>query len=139
MGSGPADGTPTRERGSRRRPGELENEILAVLWNTATPMSPGEVQTVLGDELAYATISTILGRLHTKGLLTRTTIGRTHHYEPSITQAVYVSDQVRRFLEHGDRSAVLQGFVAGLTPSDEQLLRNLLDDTGAIDEGPDGA
>jgi len=138
MGSLPADETPTRGRTARRRPGELENEVLAILWKADAAMTPGDVQNEVGGGLAYATISTILGRLHDKGLVTRATIGRTHHYEPSITQAAYVSSQVRRFLEHGDRSAVLQGFVAGLTPADEQLLRSFLDDAVAADEGPDG-
>jgi predicted transcriptional regulator len=129
MGGTPTGETPTRDHESRRRPGELENEVLAVLWDTAAPMSPGEVQSAMGGGLAYATVSTILGRLHTKGLVTRTTIGRTHHYEPSITQAAYISEQVRRLLDRGDRSAVLQGFVAGLTPSDEHVLLGLLIDT----------
>jgi predicted transcriptional regulator len=134
MGRSETDGA--ARRASRRRPGELENEVLAVLWDTAGPMSPAEVQAELDGGLAYATVSTILGRLHTKGLVHRTTIGRTHHYEPSITQAVYISEQVRRLLDHGDRSAVLQGFIAGLTPSDEHVLLSLLIDTG---DRPDGA
>jgi predicted transcriptional regulator len=139
MGGSLAADIPMPDRGGRRRPGELENEVLAVLWAAAVPMSPGEVQADIGGELAYATVSTILGRLHTKGLVTRTTTGRTHRYEPSITQADYVSTQVRRFLAHGDRSAVLQGFVAGLSAADEVLLRNLLDDVDPSEDGPEPA
>jgi predicted transcriptional regulator len=124
-----------READVRRRPGELENQVLAVLWDAATPMSPGQVQAELGTGLAYATVSTILHRLDTKGLVVRTTVGRTHHFEPSITQSAYISDQVRRFLEHGDRLAVLQGFLAGLSHDDELLLLALLDDSGRPIEG----
>jgi predicted transcriptional regulator len=127
------------DRGGRRRPGELENEVLAVLWDAAMPMSPGEVQADMGGELAYATVSTILGRLQTKGLVTRTTTGRTHRYEPSVTQVAYISSQVRRFLAHGDRSAVLQGFVAGLSAGDEALLRGLLDDADPSEDVPEPA
>jgi predicted transcriptional regulator len=123
---------------ARRRPGELESEILAALWKAAEPMSPGQVQAAMGGELAYATVSTILGRLHDKGLVTRTTVGRTHHYVPTIDQSAYVSDQVRRLLEHGDRSAVLQGFLAELTPADERLLLRMLDDENPAGEGPAG-
>ena len=110
-----------------------------MLWKAAAPMSPGQVQSELGGELAYATVSTILGRLHSKGLVARTTVGRTHHFVPTIEQSAYVADQVRRLLEQGDRSAVLQGFVAGLTPTDERLLVSMLDDVGPTDEGPDDA
>lgn len=129
------NGGPAREPDPRRRPGELENQVLAVLWNAAAPMSPGQVQEQLGTGLAYATVSTILHRLDTKGLVSRTAVGRTHYFAPSITQSTYVSDQVRRFLEHGDRSAVLQGFLAGLSRDDEVLLLQLLDDSEAVHEG----
>ncbi len=128
------DVSPTRES-DRRRPGELENEVLAVLWDVAAPMSPGAVQAELGSPLAYATVSTILHRLDSKGLVTRTTVGRTHHFAPTITRSSYVSDQVRRLLEHGDRSAVLQGFLAGLSRDDELLLLALLGSSAGATEG----
>jgi predicted transcriptional regulator len=129
------DGSTARDPDGRRRPGELENQVLAVLWDAAAPMSPGQVQEQLGTGLAYATVSTILHRLETKGLVTHTTIGRAHHFEPTITQSAYVSDQVRRFLEHGDRLAVLQGFLAGLSHDDGLLLLALLDDAEHAPEG----
>lgn len=102
--------------------------MLAVLWKAVRPMSVGEVVENLGGGLAYATVSTILIRLLAKGLVERATVGRTHRYEPSITQSAYVSEQVGRFLNRGDRSAVLQGLVAGLSRADGRLLRALLDD-----------
>jgi predicted transcriptional regulator len=128
-------GSPARESDARRRPGELENQVLAVLWDAAAPMSPGEVQAELGSGLAYATVSTILHRLDSKGLVTRTKVGRAHQFAPSITRSSYVSDQVRRLLEHGDRSAVLQGFLAGLSHDDELLLLALLDHSARPTEG----
>jgi predicted transcriptional regulator len=102
--------------------------VLAVLWKAARPMSVGEVVEHLAGGLAYATVSTILTRLHAKELVVRTTVGRAYWYEPAVTQSEYVSEQVRRFLTRGDRSAVLQGFLGGLSRDDEQALRDMLQD-----------
>ena len=100
--------------------------MLASLWSAGEPLSPGDVQASLDQGLAYATVATILTRLHAKGLVVRTKAGRTNYYEPAIDEADHVSDQVRRLLDRGDHSAVLQGFLDGLSPDDERLLRRLL-------------
>jgi predicted transcriptional regulator len=115
-----------KKRRTRRRPGELEADVLATLWSTGEPMSPSEVQAALDQGLAYATVSTILTRLHEKGLVVRTKGGRTNFYEPALDESDHVSVQVRQLLDRGDHSAVLQGFLDGLSPDDELLLRRLL-------------
>ena len=118
-----------RESRSRRRPGELEGDVLSILWDAGEPLSPTEVQQRFTQDLAYATISTILMRLHTKHLVVRTNRGRAYLYEPSMTREAHVSEQVRRLLAQGDRSAVLRGLLDGLSKSDERALRKLLDPT----------
>ena len=115
-----------RKKRSRRAPGELEADVLAVLWAAGEPLSPGEVQTKLDPGLAYATVSTILTRLHEKGLVERTKVDRSNFYTPALDETEHVSEQVRRLLDRGDHSAVLQGFLDGLSPDDERLLRRLL-------------
>lgn len=122
-------GSEPRKKGSRRRPGELENAVLSILWDAGEPLSPSEVQERFGQGLSYATISTILTRLHAKGTLHRTARGRAHLYEPTVSRSDHVSEQVRRLVSQGDRSAVLQGFLDGLTKRDEQVLRELLERT----------
>jgi predicted transcriptional regulator len=117
-----------RKKGSRRRPGELENAVLSILWDAGEPLSPSEVQERFGPGLTYATISTILTRLCSKRIVTRTARGRAHLYEPSVSRSDHVSEQARRLLaQGGDRPAVLQGFLDGLSKSDERELRRLLD------------
>jgi predicted transcriptional regulator len=123
-------------KGSRRRPGELEGDVLAVLWDAGEPLSPSEVQERFDEDLAYATISTILTRLHAKNLVVRTSRGRAHLYEPSVTRAAHVAGQVRRLLEQGDdRAAVLRGLLDGLSKSDERALRKLLEHADAPETG----
>ena len=55
----------------RRAPGELEGNVLTVLWRAGRPLSPGQVRAELGADLAYTTVMTILSRLHAKGSVSR--------------------------------------------------------------------
>ncbi len=90
-------------------------------------MPPAEVQAATGGDLAYTTVMTILVRLHAKGLIERTKVGRAYVYHPVVAESEVVAEQVRRLLAHGnDRAAVLQGFIDGLRPEDETMLRALL-------------
>jgi predicted transcriptional regulator len=111
----------------RRGSGDLEGEVLSVLWAAAKPLVPAEVQAALTDELAYTTVMTILVRLHDKGLVDREKSGRAYAYRPTVAENEVVADQVRRLLGRArTRSAVLQGRVEGLDPADEAVLRSLL-------------
>jgi predicted transcriptional regulator len=113
---------------SRRRPGQLEAEVLAVLWGAEQPLPPGEVQAALGGALAYTTVMTILNRLHAKGVVTRLAEGRTFVYQPAQSTAEFTARRMRGLLEQvGDSAGVLARFVDTLDPGEEQILRDLLD------------
>src|SRR4051812_50204903 len=89
-------------------------------------MVPAEVQAAVGGDLAYTTVMTILVRLHDKGVIERSKVGRAYAYRPVVTEETVVADQVRRLLPQGqDPAPVLQGFVDGLRPHDEPGLRPL--------------
>lgn len=77
------------ESGERRPSGALETEVMAVLQRASKPLATTDVQTQLEGELAYTTVVTILSRMHAKGLLERTKVGRAFVYAP-------VSDQLPR-------------------------------------------
>ncbi len=118
---------PQGSKGGRRRFGELESEILGVLWASPIPLSPGAVRDAVGGDLAYTTVMTILVRLLAKGVIERSKVGRSYEYRPVVAEAEVVAEQVRRLLDHGqDRAAVLQGLVDGLRPEEETTLRALL-------------
>lgn len=64
-----------------RRVGDLESEILEVLWSARAWLSGREVQERLGDESrAYTTVMTVLGRLVDKALVERVEEGKGHVY-----------------------------------------------------------
>lgn len=110
----------------RRSAGELEAEVLGVLWAAVGPMTPGQVRQVLGGELAYTTVLSVLSRLHTKGVVVREKVGRAHAYAPSVAEAELTARRMQDLLQRGhDRAGVLQRFVAGLSRTDRALLGEL--------------
>jgi predicted transcriptional regulator len=120
-----------RRRGenTRRAPGELEAEVLTVLWSAGEPVSPSDVQQRLQGELAYTTVVTILSRLHEKGVATREKQGRSYVYRPVDDEPGLAARRMRKLLDdEPDRRSVLARFVSNLSESDGQLLRKLLRD-----------
>ncbi|MFD8482156.1 BlaI/MecI/CopY family transcriptional regulator [Kitasatospora sp. NPDC059673] len=113
---------------ARRPAGELEAQVLAVLWAAGTPLTPQQVQDALDADLARTTIATILARLHEKGTVARTKTGRAFAYTPTVQDADgLAARRMRTELDRGrDRSTVLARFVSDLSGEDERLLRELL-------------
>lgn len=113
--------------GDRRSSGELESEVLAALWASDGPLTPGEVQTRVQGGLAYNTIHTILKRLFDKGLVTKDADGRRGAYLPAKNAAELTAEIMHDALGKGpDTIAALQQFVSGLSDEEERALRRLL-------------
>jgi predicted transcriptional regulator len=117
---------------ARRAAGSLEAEVLEILREAGTPLSPGDVrQRVTAGaqgELSYSTVVTIVSRLYDKGLLTRQRAGRGFTYLP-VDDASLAASRMSQALGSGsDHDAVLTRFVSGLSGRDARLLRNLLSD-----------
>lgn len=111
----------------RRSAGELEGEVLAVLWAADGALVPAAVQQALGAGLAYTTVQTILARLVAKGAVAREPAGRAHAYRPVLDEAGLAARRMRALLdEGGDRETVLRRFVDQLTGTDERLLDAVL-------------
>jgi predicted transcriptional regulator len=116
-----------RDGAGRRRGGELEAAVLAVLQTAREPLSPGEVRDRLDDDLAYTTVVTILSRLHVKGVLERRKEGRAFVYTPVADEPGLAARRLARLLDaEPDREAVLARFVSSLSEADEDLLRRML-------------
>jgi predicted transcriptional regulator len=114
---------------ARRGAGELEAEVLRVLQEAASALSPGEVRDRVGTELAYTTVVTILSRLHAKGVLDRHKSGRAYLYAPVADSPGLAARRMAHVLDgEADREAVLARFVSTLADRDEQLLRRMLAD-----------
>lgn len=126
------DGKPDAGRAVRRPHGVLEAEVMAALRAGARPMSPAEVHAAVGG-LAYSTVTTILHRLHSKGLAARQRHGRGYAYAPSVQDSARTAHAMHDLLRQGaDRTAVLAEFVSGLSAGDEQLLQQMLRAAGEV-------
>lgn len=113
----------------RRGSGELEAAVLAALQRADAALTPGQVKDLIGGDLAYTTVVTILSRLHGKGVLARHKAGRAYRYAPVSDQPGLAARRMARVLdEENDRAAVLARFVSSLSESDEDLLRRMLGD-----------
>ncbi|MEV7386440.1 MULTISPECIES: BlaI/MecI/CopY family transcriptional regulator [Streptomyces] len=114
-------------RGPKRANGVREAEILGILQHADRALTPGDVTERLTDGLTYNSVVTILTRMHTKGLLTRTPRGRAYAYAPVTDDAGFAARRMRTVLEERpDREAVLARFADGLSDTDADLLRQLL-------------
>ena len=126
----------------RRGAGELEAQILGILWTGENGLGAADVLERLGGNMAYTTVAKVLDRLHAKGQLTRTRTGRHYSYKPVAAEANWVAGQIKRLVGRGgNRSAVLQGFVDGLDSTDSTILAELLDEAQRRrreDPEPDG-
>lgn len=114
---------------TRRRPGQLETEIVTVLGRVTDPLTPGEVRDLLdpSGQLSYSTVVTTLTRLHEKGAVARHRDGRAFRYGALAAPAGLVADRMTRLMAvEPDRASVLRRFVSTLSEQDEQLLRDLL-------------
>ncbi|WP_170167253.1 BlaI/MecI/CopY family transcriptional regulator [Actinoplanes xinjiangensis] len=113
----------------RRRPGQLETEIVTVLASATAPMTPGEVRDALDPTgaLSYSTVVTTLTRLHEKEAVARHRDGRAFRYGALADPAGLVADRMSRLMAvEPDRASVLRRFVSTLDEDDERLLRELL-------------
>ena len=96
---------------TRRADGALEQEVLDTLWTAARALTPAEVRAKLAADLAYTTVMTVLGRLHDKGVVTRTTRGRAYAYAARFTEAELTAKRMSDVLAAAhDRAGAAQRF-----------------------------
>jgi predicted transcriptional regulator len=111
---------------SRSEPvrGELQQEILRVLWATPSA-SVEEVRGALPKSRrgVYNTVQTVLNRLADRGLVNRSRDGRAIRYSAAISEADYLSRSMGSLLS----GATPEGRLAALANLAEQLPESELD------------
>lgn len=101
--------------------GELEKQVLDVLWAAERPVTPRQVHDQMGKsrKLAYTTTMTILVRLYKKGLVEREPAGRAFAYRPRVSRDQRAAERMNDALTSaGDASLALTHFVESL-PADQ--------------------
>lgn len=76
--------------------GELETEVMEIIWSFEKPVSVLEVVKVLSKKrsIAYTTVMTIMVRLVEKGILTRKLAETSFLYQPKLSQEKFVAKSV---------------------------------------------
>lgn len=76
--------------------GELETEVMEIVWRFGKPISVSDVVEVLKKKrnIAYTTVMTIMVRLVEKGILTRKLHGSSYLYQPKLSQEKFVARSV---------------------------------------------
>lgn len=116
---------------AKRGLGELESEVLSVLWSADGALTPAEVLERVNGDLAYTTVMTILTRMWQKGRLGRRHRGRAFEYSPQQTEAEYGAAQLVETLSKiDDRKAALSRFVGRLSAAELRELRAAIDKRG---------
>lgn len=76
--------------------GNLEQQVMTILWNAESPLKPAEVQLQIDEPLAYTTVMTILKRLYKKGILQRERDGNAYKYSPKVSKDEYASSTLEK-------------------------------------------
>ncbi|MGO2110323.1 MAG: BlaI/MecI/CopY family transcriptional regulator [Pseudoclavibacter sp.] len=112
----------TRERG------ELEGQVMQLLWANDGPMSARELQQQFPEPVpAYTTLMTALTRLEAKGRVVRSGDSpRKIRFAATRSDDEHASDSMLTALERaGDRQAALLSFAGNLAADDIDLLRGV--------------
>lgn len=114
-------GERTRERG------ELEGEVMRLLWKHVDPMSARDLQDLFtGPVPAYTTLLTALTRLEKKGQVVRSGDSpRKVRFQAARSGEEFTSDSMLSALDRaGDRHAALLAFAGTLDDDDVALLKS---------------
>lgn len=76
--------------------GELEQQIMDIIWKSSGPLAVSDVVKVLSQKrvIAYTTVMTVMGRLVEKEVLSRRLNGSSYLYQPKATREKFISSYV---------------------------------------------
>lgn len=114
---------------TRRGRGELEDQVMRILWSQNQPLSVREILGHFPDDApAFSTLATALTRLHKKGLVTRIqTSPRKSRYEAAYSADEHVSTTMLSMLKEAEnRQAALMQFAGNLEPGEVEVLQQAI-------------
>ncbi|MEY4039473.1 MAG: hypothetical protein RLZZ52_341 [Actinomycetota bacterium] len=114
---------------SRSR-GELESDIMNILWASETPLTAKEVQARFTDKVpAITTLITVLDRMKAKGQVVKeATGGRSQTFAAAKSRIDHVTTVMNSALQSADdHVAALMLFAGNLSDEDRAFLRQAID------------
>lgn len=82
--------------------GELESEVMEIIWQSKGPISVRTVTQSLQKKrkIAYTTVMTIMGRLVEKGLLKRKESGKAYIYQSAYSKNKFLTRITRQIIKN---------------------------------------
>jgi len=82
--------------------GELELDIMEIIWQSSGPISVRTVAQSLQKrrQIAYTTVMTIMGRLTVKGLLKSRKEGKAYIYQPAYSREKFLTRVSRQIIKN---------------------------------------
>jgi predicted transcriptional regulator len=113
--------------------GSLEADLMQLLWDQPEGLTVRDlVRALPGRPRAYTTVMTVTARLHEKGLLERSPLGRAYVYRPALSRDEFLhrlsSERVRSLIAEFGELAVAHfvGEVRQLPRSEIERIREML-------------
>ena len=100
--------------------GDLEREVMTVLWDAAEPLTVRQVHESLSRDrdLAYTTVMTVLDRLAKKSVVVQQKADRAYRYAPAQSREEMTASVMLDALSSSpDQDAALAYFVGQLSPA----------------------
>jgi predicted transcriptional regulator len=114
------------------KPSDLEMQVLSVLWERGASTAREVLEAMPdGKKRAYTSILSVMQVMERKGLLTHTSKGAAHVYQPAVDRRDILQPYMRRLLTEvfgGRPAAFVQALLSETSVSDADLaeMRNLL-------------
>ncbi len=115
------------------KPTEKELEILQVLWQEG-PATVRDVNDKLSEkrEIGYTTTLKIMQIMHDKGLVTRKKDGKTHIYEPTLSEQDAQSSMIKDLMDTAFKGSAMRLVMGALgarksSPQELEKIREYLD------------
>lgn len=123
--------------------GDLELEVMSVLWDGEGPLTVAEVHSTLSAkrELAYTTILTVLGNLYKKQAVDRARKGKAHVYWSRAKRdqaAAGLFQSLLKKVYRNNPAEMLAGFLKLSKPLSSDQIAQLQDELSKLEEELDG-
>jgi predicted transcriptional regulator len=114
--------------------GQLEIAVLRELWKRAEGDEPraADARAVLASltdrDITISTMQATLERLHRKGLVARSKVGRAYRYSAAVSQSRLIGALIRQMTQQiaaGELEPVISGFVDLIGSDQPELLEQL--------------
>jgi predicted transcriptional regulator len=115
---------------TQRNRGELEADIMAILWRTNAPTTAKEVQALFTEKVpAITTLITVLDRMCAKGQVVKASAGgRSQTFAAAQSRISHVTTTMNSALQSADdQVAALLHFAGSLSDEDRAFLRKAID------------